>query len=197
MGLPVKAIVEPVDDKQLLEEMLAENSKHSDVSAFESGLLYRQLLDDGAYPSMRRLATAIRRDVADVSRAMALAALPTALIDALTSPRELALHDAGKFTAAIARDPNRATEIATQLAAIDGPVRPKELLRAINEGQALAAAARPDHDVTPLIANGKKVGEFGIAPDGKVEMTIRPGLPRTQLEALRNQVRAFIESTAR
>lgn len=196
MGLPIKAFIESIDDRQLVQEMLAEGSQRSDLSAYEAGGLYKRLLDGGVYPSMRRLAESIRRDVSDVSRAIALAALPSALVDAMTSPRELALHDAARFAAALSKDPERAIGIATALAEKSGPVRPKILLSAITAEPDPIVEDGPEPEVTPLMAQGRQVGQFAIAPNGAVSMTLLPSLPRQRVKALRSEIQRFLKALA-
>jgi ParB family chromosome partitioning protein len=51
--------------------------------------MYTRALDHGLYASNRQLASAIGRDVADVGKAISLARLPQAVIDAFHSPLDL------------------------------------------------------------------------------------------------------------
>lgn len=89
LGLPVLALIESISDQELFVQMERENRNREDLSAWEQGLMYARALDQGLYPSNRQLATSIGRDLSDVGRALALARLPQAVIEAFRSPLDL------------------------------------------------------------------------------------------------------------
>lgn len=89
LGLPVLALIEAISDQELFVQMERENRHREDLSAWEQGLMYARALDQGLYPSNRQLASSIGRDLTDVGRALALARLPQAVIDAFRSPLDL------------------------------------------------------------------------------------------------------------
>jgi ParB family transcriptional regulator, chromosome partitioning protein len=106
IGLPILAIAEDgVPAPRFVTELDAFND---DVSLYERGTLYNSALDAGLYPSRRRLAEAIGRNLADVSLAMSVAQLPAALLACLRDPRALTALAAKRLTGLVTRDPEAA-----------------------------------------------------------------------------------------
>ncbi|MBK9363084.1 MAG: hypothetical protein IPM99_19260 [Rubrivivax sp.] len=68
LGLPVQAMVVDMYDQQLFEAMERENRARKNLSAWEQGTMYRRALDEGLYPSQRRLAESLGVDISLVSR---------------------------------------------------------------------------------------------------------------------------------
>ena len=100
--------------------------------------MYVRALDAGLFPSNRQLATAIGRDLGDVGKAIALARLPQAVVDAFASPLDLQYRWAKPLGDAQQRDPDRLIRRANGLKARHGtllpPKRVFELLTASEEG---------------------------------------------------------------
>lgn len=85
LGLAVWAIVEDMDDRHLFIEMDRENRQRADLRPYEQGLMYVRALDQGLFASIRKLAEDVGADPTNVSRAVALARLPSVLLDAFES----------------------------------------------------------------------------------------------------------------
>jgi ParB family chromosome partitioning protein len=85
LGLDILAIVEVLDDKHLFIEMDRENRQRADLRPYEQGLMYARALDQGLFTSIRKLAEDVGADSTNVSRAVALARLPAAVLDAFES----------------------------------------------------------------------------------------------------------------
>jgi ParB family chromosome partitioning protein len=100
LGLPVRAQVEDATEHMLFVAMELENRSRKDLSPWEQGMFYAKALDKGLYPSARKLADAIRRDSSGVNKALGIARLPAAVVEAFASPLEIqyrwaqAIHDA-------------------------------------------------------------------------------------------------------
>jgi hypothetical protein len=62
--------------------MERENRGRKNLSAWEQGCMYRKALDEGLYPSLRKLAEAVKVDVSLVSKSLALARLPESVVAA-------------------------------------------------------------------------------------------------------------------
>jgi ParB family chromosome partitioning protein len=73
LGIPVRALVEDASDQELFEAMERENRGRKNLSAWEQGCMYRKALDEGLYPSLRKLAESVKVDVSLVSKSVALA----------------------------------------------------------------------------------------------------------------------------
>ena len=89
LGLPVLALIDNVSDTDLFVEMDRENRARKDLSPYEQGTMYRRALDEGLFPSNRKLAEAIGADLSAVGKALSLAGLPQAVIESFSSPLEL------------------------------------------------------------------------------------------------------------
>lgn len=105
LGLPVLAMVVEADDRALFEAMERENRAHKNLSAWEQGTMYKRALDEGLYPSQRKLAEALGVDVSLVSKSLSLARLPEAVVAAFASPLEIQFRWAQPLADALQRDP--------------------------------------------------------------------------------------------
>lgn len=123
LGLPLQAMVVQADDRQLFEAMERENRSRKNLSAWEQGRFYRRALDEGLYPSQRRLAEALGVDVALVSKSLSLARLPAAVVAAFASPLQIQFRWAQPLAQALQRDPEGVVARAQALRE-GGPSRP-------------------------------------------------------------------------
>lgn len=98
LGCPVRAIVMPtLSDQELVLAMYDENHARANLTPWEAGRMYQQWVQEKLYPSQAKLAEAINRSPADVSRAIALVTLPEPLIQAFDSPLALQYKDADEL----------------------------------------------------------------------------------------------------
>lgn len=106
LGLPVAALVEAVSDRELFETMDRENRGRKALSPWEQGMTYRRALDEGLYPSQRKLAESVGVDISLVSKSLTLARLPEALIGVFPSPNEIQFRWAQPLAEALQKDPD-------------------------------------------------------------------------------------------
>lgn len=131
LGLPLLALIDEIDDAQLFVEMERENRGRKDLSAWEQGMHYARALEKGLFPSNRRLAQAIGKDLGDVGKALALAALPKEVVEAFASPLDLQFRFASPLNKALEQDAPAVMERARRLAKMTPRPTPKEVLRAL------------------------------------------------------------------
>lgn len=105
LGLQVLAVIEEASDLSLFEQMERENRGRKNLSAWEQGAMYRRAIDDGLYSSLRRLAEGLGVDVSLVSKSVALARLPDAVVAAFQSPLDIQFRWAAPLTEAMQKDP--------------------------------------------------------------------------------------------
>ncbi|EFK95109.1 parB-like partition protein, partial [sediment metagenome] len=117
LGLPVQAMVVDMSDQQLFEAMERENRARKNLSAWEQGTMYRRALDEGLYPSQRRLAESLGVDVSLVSKSLSLARLPEAVVGAFASPLEIQFRWAQPLAEALQKDPDGVLARAAKLRA--------------------------------------------------------------------------------
>jgi ParB family chromosome partitioning protein len=128
LGIPVTATVEDVSDLGLFEQMERENRGRKNLSAWEQGMMYRRALDDGLYGSLRRLAESLGIDVSLVSKSVALARLPDAVIQAFKSPLDIQFRWAAALTEVMQRDPEGTLSRAKTLSASPDALPPTAIL---------------------------------------------------------------------
>ncbi len=106
LGLPLNALVEAITDRELFETMDRENRGRKNLSAWEQGTTYRRALDEGLYPSQRKLSEALGVDISLVSKSLTLARLPAAVVSAFASPNEIQFRWAQPLAEALQKDPD-------------------------------------------------------------------------------------------
>lgn len=154
-GIPVWAIIESFDaGPRQWEEMERENRGRQDLTPYERGVQYKQALDQGLYPSTRRLARAIDVDVSLAAKLVKFANLPVEIVDAFRSPNEIHVNWVGKLSDSVDRDR-------------EGLIRRAEAARGMSDtertGKAVFAAltghggVEPFHTETLKISDGNGV----------------------------------------
>jgi ParB family chromosome partitioning protein len=106
LGLPLLAMITELNDRELFETMERENRARKNLSAWEQGGMYKRALDDGLYPSQRKLSESLGVDVSLVSKSLSLARLPEAVVMAFASPLEIQFRWAQPLAEALQKDPD-------------------------------------------------------------------------------------------
>ena len=115
LGLPVLALVEQINDKELFKEMERENRDRLDLSPWEQGRMYRQSLSEGLFASLGELSKEIGIDKGNLSKALRLAELPDVIVDAFSSPLDLQFRWAKLLNDALQQAPDQVLERAKKL----------------------------------------------------------------------------------
>ncbi len=193
LNIPVNALIEPIDDQKLFEQMERENRGRKNLSAWEQGCMYQAALETGLYASQRKLSESINVDISLISKSIALAKLPKVVIDAFPSPLDVQFRWAQPLRDALQQDHAgviaRAQEIsasspATNLAAGEVFAR---LTQVVAKKGASQAPART------LEIRGKRAGEWTAGADGAVTLNIKAGVLSTQQQTdLLAAIDAFI-----
>lgn len=158
LGIPVRALIEDASDQELFEAMERENRGRKNLSAWEQGCMYRKALDEGLYPSLRRLADAVKVDVSLVSKSVALARLPEAVVAAFPSPIDIQFRWAQPLSEALQKDPEGVLRRARSVL---------EQGRGLNAAQVFERLIRVD-EAAPAVA----VGSQKLMRQGKVAATV-------------------------
>ena len=109
------AVVEELSDAELFCQMDRENRERADLRPFEAGMSYAKALDEGLFPSAKKLAEAASLDLSQLGKALALARLPVDVINAFPSPLDLQYRWAPILTQALQKDPDIVLARAKQL----------------------------------------------------------------------------------
>lgn len=194
LGLPVNAVIVEASDTELFEQMERENRGRQNLSAWEQGRMYRQALDEGLYPSLRKLAEAVSVDQSLVSKSIALARLPDDVVAAFESPLEIQYRWAQPLSEAQQKDPDgllaRAAALKTQ-----SPRLPASKVFAVLSGaEALNASSPPKAAKAVTLKSGsKKLGMLLVDAQGRAVLRLEPGfLPESRRKAFAKLVEDFL-----
>jgi ParB family transcriptional regulator, chromosome partitioning protein len=134
LGLDVLAVIDDLDDSELFCQMDRENRARAALSPWEAGTTYAKALDDGLFPSARKLSEAASIDLSQLGKALALARLPADVIAAFPSPLDLQYRWATLLTPAIQKDPDLILERAKAMQAVRKTRTAAQVLAHLLEG---------------------------------------------------------------
>lgn len=195
LGLPVLALVEVLAEQQLFVEMERENRSRKDLSAWEQGMMYARALDQGLYPSNRQLAQAIGRDLGDIGKALSLARLPLAVVQAFRSPLDLQYRWAKPLADAQQRDPEGLVARARDLKALAHKRTPKQIFEALVDGAPNESRAAPA-DIGIRLA-GRQVAVVSTDASGHTVVRFAKALPLDKRKALAEALEQFLAGQGR
>ena len=112
LEIDVQAIIEDLDEKHLFIEMDRENRQRKDLRPFEIGSMYAKALDEGLFPSARKLADEVGIDQSQLNKALSLARLPLDVLKAFESPLDLQYRWVADLVGAIQKDPDHVLSLA-------------------------------------------------------------------------------------
>ncbi|MDD2809388.1 ParB/RepB/Spo0J family partition protein [Rhodoferax sp.] len=134
LGLDVLALVEDMDDATLFCQMDRENRERSALRPWETGTTYARALDEGLFPSARKLAEAASIDLSQLGKALALARLPADIVAAFPSPLDLQYRWAAQLTQALQKDPELILERAKTIHADNAKLKANQVLTRLLDG---------------------------------------------------------------
>lgn len=177
LGLPVRAVVdENVDDQALYVQMQRENRGRSNLSAWEQGVSYHKALNEGLFPSARRLAEQIGLDHSNVAKALRVAELPQEIVGAFRSPVDIQFRWAVALDKAYQQDPDAVLTAARLLAGRSPKPAAAEVFRSLTE--AVSVKGKPKAKEASrafVIADGKK-GVIRAGKGGAVTVELPRGV---------------------
>lgn len=172
LGLPVQAMVVDLDDQALFEAMDRENRSRKNLCAWEQGMTYRRALDEGLYPSQRRLAEALGVDIALVSKSLALARLPDAVVQAFPSPLEIQFRWAQPLSEALQKDPDGVLARAGMLRQAGRPMAAAQVL-AVLTGAAAPAVLNRSTPAASRTIRGRAGRSATVSRDARGRTVVR------------------------
>ncbi|MCC7006978.1 MAG: ParB/RepB/Spo0J family partition protein [Ottowia sp.] len=110
--LPLMALIDDLSDRDLFKAMDFENRSRLDLSPWEKGVMYRRALDDGLYPSLRKMAGELGVDHSNMSKAISLARLPEEIVKAFPSPLDIQFRWASLLSDRLQKHPEKILELA-------------------------------------------------------------------------------------
>lgn len=192
LGIPVLAAIEEASDVSLFEQMERENRGRRNLSAWEQGVMYQKALDEGLYPSLRRLAESLGVDVSLVSKSVTLARLPDALVAAFPTPLDIQFRWAAPLAEAVQKDPDGTLSKARSLAS--EAVRPSaaDVFARLTGGskQVLNGSTVPALEIAKA---GKKAATLALDTKGRAVVRFEAGaLPDARRKALAKLIEDFL-----
>ncbi len=115
LGITVLAFCDELSDKQLFEEMDRENRQRANLSPYEQGQMYCRALDEGLYPSLRKLVESLGGNLGNTSAYIRLARLPHAVVSAFESSLHIQQRWSGPLAAALLKSPDGLLAVAMQI----------------------------------------------------------------------------------
>ncbi|PXW93413.1 ParB family chromosome partitioning protein [Sphaerotilus hippei] len=192
LGIPVMAIVDDATDQELFETMERENRNRKNLSAWEQGCMYQRAIDEGLYGSQRKLAEAINVDVSMVSKSLALARLPDAVIEAFPSPLEIQFRWAQPLSEALQKDPEglmvraRAIKLAKKL------LTAAQVLEALTSSEERPVLNRSTPTALSIDKAGERIGQLAMDSRGRTVVKLDAGwLKSADLEAFARHLEAY------
>jgi ParB family chromosome partitioning protein len=171
LGIPISAIVDKVNDKELFQAMDRENRAREDLSPYEQGEMYRRALDEGLYPSLRGLASELGVDPGNASKAIAIARLPSEVLATFESPTQIQYRWGQELIAAMQKDPEGVIARAKAIRFSAKHLPPAEALERLLGKK---KSAKPE--VREFKLRGRAVGNISRKSDGSVALSLKSGV---------------------
>ena len=178
LNIPGNALIEAVDDQTLFEHMERENRGRKNLSAWEQGCMYLAAIDKGLYSSQRKMSESIGVDVSLISKSIALAKLPTTVINAFPSPLEIQFRWAQPLGEALQKDPEG---VMARVKTIAIESKAKALTAAEVFARLISTQVNPAKlgQSSVVLVAGKRVGEWTVDVRGAVTLKLQPGVVST------------------
>jgi len=191
LGLLVRAVIEPLSDAELFIQMDRENRNRKDLSPWEQGVMYSRALDEGLFPSIRKMADALGADQSNATKAVALARLPIQVVSAFASPLDIQQAWASKLWGAVKANPDAVLNRADALAKMAPKPSAANVLKELIGGGEVSNLTLVPESVS-VKGKGGKVGKIGFNPEKKTFEISLSGLESGQMQAIEQAIRALI-----
>lgn len=163
LGIDVSAIIDDLDDKHLFIEMDRENRQRKDLRPYEIGCMYAKALDEGLFPSARKLAEEVGIDHSQLSKALTLARLPTDILNAFQSPLDLQYRWVTSLTDALQKDPEHVLAVANAVQAENPKPASSDVLARLVQGR--GTVPHPDSKEETVAGKSNQKGKIAYNPN--------------------------------
>ncbi|NDP63672.1 ParB/RepB/Spo0J family partition protein [Polaromonas sp.] len=208
LGIPVLALIEETTEQELFIDMDRENRLRADLSPWEQGMMYAKALDRGLFPSNARLASAVGRDTGVIGKALALARLPSSVVDAFPTPLEIQYRWAKPLTDRLLADPEAVTHRARDLKGSEKNFSAKEVFELLTLEPAIFSdeknqpVSKSENLVTKvdelsgkiLIGHrGKNMATLSTDSKGRAMVRFKTAMTSSNREALVKLIQEFFD----
>lgn len=191
LGLPVLAVIEDVSNAELFTQMDRENRQRADLRPYEQGLMYSRALEDGLFPSQRKLGDAIGLTHSIIGTYISIAKLPKEVIAAFNSPLDIQARWGAILEKAIKSDQDAVLARAKVLSSISPKAKSTRVLKSL-----LGVLPEPStpKEKTPVEYLGKN-GQRGIMSfnpnNGSYKISLK-GVNESRMKELDDLIRNFL-----
>jgi ParB family chromosome partitioning protein len=193
-ALPLRALVQSVDDKKLFVDMDRENRGRASLSPWEQGVMYQKALNDKLFPNQKVLAAELGLSQAVISKAIAIGNLPQEVVACFSAPLVLSYRTGQMLVEAVGSDEAAVLHRAAQI--FESTPKPEDAvaLGLLLNGDKPATSTQKQR-ATPLFMGKKRVGKVTIGKDGAmaIEMTLSAVEP-TRRDRVMEAIKAVIEA---
>jgi ParB family chromosome partitioning protein len=173
LGLKVLAVIDDdMDDRTAFLERVSENTGRSEFTPLELGKICIHALETKLFATQKQLAIALGRDAGDISKAIALAKLPPAVVAAFDCPGDLQYRHAKPLRDAVARDLDAVLVAAEELAQEIGPKVVSTVLARLTRDATAPIGPSNSAQPIPLVWQETNFGALEIGAGGHVTIRI-------------------------
>ena len=193
LGLQVNALVEQVSELELFEQMERENRGRKNLSAWEQGCMYRQAIDTGLFSSQRKLSESLSVDLSMVSKSIALARLPMAVVNAFANPLEIQYRWAQPLSEAVQKDPEGVLARVKQIGAQSERLPAAKIVSVLTGAQVLNGSTPPVAEPIKVGKGKAKIATIDTDAKGRAVVRFEAGaLPESKRKALAKLIEEFL-----
>jgi len=190
LGIMVLAVVEEMTDAELFCQMDRENRERADLRPYEAGVFYAKALDQGLFPSAKKLAASACLDLSQLGKALALARLPADVIAAFPSPLDLQYRWAPVLVQALQKDPDIVLSRARELQNALPRLAAAKVLSCLVEGGGTVPLP-PSKKVSIKGKNGQK-GDIKFDPTKRTVVVNLSNIGPAIFAELENTIKALL-----
>ena len=192
LGLDVLCLVEDLTDADLFAQMDRENRQRADLRPYEQGVMYAKALNDGLFPSMRKMAEFLGVDVGGVSKLVALAKLPSDVIGAFPSPLDIQFQWGPVLAASLQKNPDFVLSRARELAARNPKVSAAKVFKELVSLESVDSVNTQGEALAELTGKGGSSGKISFNEKrGAFEITLK-GLDVKRLADVEKAIKSLL-----
>jgi len=192
--LEVLAVVISAPRSQSFDVDLFKSNLHrQSLSAYESGLQMRRILNAGYVETYTRLADEIGASKSQVSRSLNLADLPAAVIAAFLEPRNLRLLDGPALTRALEKDAEEVLAEASRIVAELERPDEREVVKRLLAAAGMRSGVARCNKSQKLIVKDRVVGNLTVRNGGEVEVLFSISISERRQTRLKKKLEDFLD----
>lgn len=192
LGINVMALVEELSDVDLFAQMDRENRQRADLRPYEQGVMYARALDEGLFPSLRKMAEALGVDASNASKAISLARLPQAVLTAFESPLVLQQAWASALTEAIQKNPDLVLSHAKDLSKLATRLSAVEVFKKLISDSVVSNHTPSAVESRVVKGSGKKTGKIDFNPKNGLFKVTLSGLDAAKINDIEAAVKGIL-----